>query len=133
MKAFALIRMDAGQPAVNFQDTPIHGYALASRVPGTNWGAYLVSGTGPQLLAFDALPQVLGILAFTRTGQHHWGPSMDNTIPQPTLTRLNAWLSNHNQPTIPPTWTYRQLIIAAFTRFNSHFDLDVLDVSEPGG
>ena len=131
MRAFALIRMTDGVPDLDPEATPYHGFVLCDRIPGTNWGAYLISGTGAQLLALDALPQCLGILAFTRSDERHWGPDMDNILPSAVRNKINSWLTPNGQPAIPIGWTYRRFIQALFRRLNPNFRLDAFDIAEP--
>ena len=134
MHAFALIRMTGGQP-----DLPqaLHdageqfNYVLCDRIPGTNWGAYLCAARPAVLSDLDALyAGFIGIVAVSSSGDVHWG-ELENPCADAVRTRLNTWLAEHNQPTIPEAWTNRQVVRAIYERANARFDLahfDVMDV-----
>lgn len=122
MKAFALARMAGGQPDIDPTVTPYHGYVLCDRIGNTGWGAYLFSGTGPQLVALDAHPQVVGIAAVTQ---------LDDQVGSAVRTKINSWLSNRGQPTIPAGWSNRRVVREIYKRANARFDLNNFDVAEP--
>lgn len=129
MKAFVLIRMRGGRPDIDFEQTPIPGYVLADQIRNTGWGAYLVSGTGVQLLALDALPQVVGIVAVTEDGNVKWG-ELENPVDANVRQKLNTWLSSQSHPTIPDGWSNRRVVREIYERANAHFDLDQFDIAE---
>jgi len=129
MKAFAIIRMSGGQPEINPETHPYHGYVLADVIPGTNYGAYLVSGTPGQLQDINSLSHVLGICGVTEDGNIRWA-ELDGVCAAQTRDRINTWLENHNHPTIPDGWTYRRIIKEIYKRANEHFDLDRFDISD---
>lgn len=128
MKAFFIIRMDSdNRPDLN--GMPYHGFVFCDQIG--QWGTYLVSGTGLQLKAIDALSHVYGICVVTESSDVRWG-ELDDVPTAAIRNRLNIWLTNHNQSMIPADWTARQIIRAIYRRFNEHFDLarfDVADVS----
>lgn len=126
-KLFAICQMEGGMPQVDFQATPVKGYVLADQIGG--FGAYLFSGTGPQLVALNALPQVVGIVAVTESGDTRWA-ELDGVIAAAVRTRLNTWLTARGYPTIPAGWTYRRVIEAVYKRLNDHFDLGWFDIAE---
>lgn len=126
-KLFALCQMSGGQPDVDFTATPVKGYVLCDQVGGH--GAYLFSGTGPQLVALNALAQVVGIVAVTESGETRWA-ELDGVIAPAVRTRLNTWLTARGHPNIPAGWTYKQTILAIFRRMNSNFDLGNFDVAD---
>lgn len=127
MKAFCIVRMVGGNPDIDFGTTPYTGYVHCASLGG--FGAYLFSGTKAQLIALDALPQVVGIVAVTEAGDVRWA-ELDGVIAEAIRTKLNTWLTNHDLPTIPEGWTYRQVVVAAYKRFNDRFDLDGFDVKD---
>ncbi len=129
MKAFALIEMEGGAPKIDPTATPYHGHVICDRIGSTGWGAYLISGTGPQLLAIDALPGVVGIMAVTESEGVKWG-ELDGVPLAAVRTKLNIWLMSRDQPTIPNDWTARQVVKAIFKRANTHFDLDKFDIAD---
>jgi hypothetical protein len=102
MKAFAIIRMQGGQPEIDPEATPFHGYVLCDQL--SQWGAYLVSGTPQQLQAINQLSHVYGICAVTESGDVRWA-ELDDIPVAAIRNKLNNWLQNHNQPTIPEDWT----------------------------
>lgn len=130
MKAFVITRMVSGQPDIDFEQFPIHGYVLAADLVG-NWGAYLFSGTGAQLSALDTAPNVYGIVAVTESGDVKW-PELEGVISSGARTKINNWVSSHYpaQPSIPAGWTYRRVIREIFTRMNKHFKLTHIDISD---
>jgi hypothetical protein len=119
--------MVGGAPDVDASATPYKGYVLCDQVGG--YGAYLFSGTGAQLTALNALPQVVGIVAVTENGGVKWA-ELDGTIAPAVRTKLNTWLTNRGYPTIPAGWSYRQVINAVYQRVNGRFSLDAFDVAD---
>lgn len=113
-------------PLVAGQD--YRGYVLADTLGGTH-GAYLFSGTGPQLVALNALATVTGIVAVTEAGGTRWA-ELDGTTAAGIRTKLNTFLTSKGQPTIPTGWTYRKVIETVFKRLNADFSLDAFDVAE---
>jgi len=126
-KLFAIVPIDGAFPAIDRSVTPYNGYILADQVG--NYGAYLFSGTGAQLIALNALPNVVGIVAVTQNGDVRWA-ELDGTITPAVRTKLNTWLTNRGYPSIPAGWTNRQVVDAVFKRINPNFDLDNFDIAE---
>jgi hypothetical protein len=126
-KMFALCQMSGGSPAVDFSATPIRGYVLCDQV--ASWGAYLFSGTGAQLTALAAVPEVVPIVAVTENGGTKWA-ELDGTIAPAVRTKLNTWLTNRGYPNIPAGWTYRRVVREIYERINPHFSLDNFDVAD---
>lgn len=126
---FAIARMVGGQPDIDQEATPIKGYVLCDQV--ANFGAYLFSGTGAQLSALDALPQVVGICAVTENGNVKWA-ELDGVVAAGVRTKLNTWITNnrHAWPLIPAGTAYRQILQVLYKRFNGKFDLSVIDVAD---
>ena len=127
MKAFAIIRMSGGQPEIDLETQPYHGYVLCDQLG--QWGTYLISGTGAQLQAINALSHVYGICAVTENSDVRWA-ELDDIPVAAIRNRLNTWLTNRDQPTIPADWTARRIVKAIYRRFNSHFDLNRFDVAD---
>lgn len=115
-----------GQPNVDFAATPVKGYCLGAHLGA--WGCYLLSGTGAQLVALNALPNVYGICAVTEAGVR-WA-ELDGVIAPAVRTRLNTWLTARGYPNIPVSWTYKQVVVAVYKRLNDRFDLDRFDVMD---
>lgn len=133
MKALALVKMMGGSPDVDWNLYPVHGYVLGAIIPNSNWGAYIVSGTGAQLTALDTSPDVVGIAAIDEKGTGlRWSQQIDNTIPAGVRNRINTWISNNypNAPTVPAGATYRQVVLGIFKRANVHFDIDSFDIQD---
>ena len=126
-KLFCIVPMVGGAPNVDASLTPYRGYVLCDRVG--NFGAYLFSGTGAQMTALNALPQVVGLVVVTESGNTKWA-ELDNPISTVVRTRLNTWLTGRGYPTIPTGRTYRQVIDAVYKRLNERFDLSNFDVAE---
>lgn len=135
MKAFALIRMSSGQPDLPqaLRDSgETFNYVLCDRIPTTNWGAYLCAARGAVIQALDAdYNGFVGIVAVTEAGGIRWG-ELDNPCAGQVRTRLNAWLEQRNQPTIPEAWTNRRVVRAIYRRANAHFDLAQIDILDVG-
>ena len=124
--------MTDGQPDLPAQAQGLVNYVLCDRIPGTNWSAYLVAATGAVLQALDTQwDGFIGIVAVSEGDDTvHWG-ELENPCADAVRTRLNTWLTQHNQPTIPPAWTNRQVVRAIYERANAHFDLaqfSIMDV-----
>jgi len=129
MKAFAICKMVGGYPEIDQNVTPYKGHVLAAQL-NENWGCYLISGTGHQLLAIDALPGVYGICAVTENENVKWG-ELDEIMDPDKRTRINTWLANNDYPTIPAGWTSKQVVMAIYKRMNANFDLyasDIIDI-----
>ncbi len=116
---FAVCTMEGGSPKIDTSVTPYHGHVLSGQLG--QYGAYLFSGTNAQLIALNALPNVIGIVAVTNNGDVHW-TELDNTIAAGVRTKLNTWLTNNGKPTIPAGWTNRQVILALFRHLRPSFD-----------
>jgi hypothetical protein len=127
-KLFCIIPMSGGAPSVDFSATPLNGYVLADQIG--QFGAYLVSGSAAQLVALNALPNVVGIVAVTEAGNVRWA-ELDGVIAPAVRTKLNTFLTARGWPTIPAGVTYRVVIRAAFKRFNASFEIEGMDISEP--
>ncbi len=127
MHGFAICKKAGGLPDIDFEATPVFGYTLGGVVG--QFGAYLFSGTAAQLTALNALPQVIGICALTTAGDVRWA-ELDGKIATAVRTKLNTWLTARGYPTIPTTWTYRQVVKAIYERMNNHFDLGGIDVAD---
>lgn len=127
-KAFALIRMVGGSPDIG--ELPYFGYVLCDRIGATNWGAYLISGTGAQLSAIDALPSVMGIVAVTQAGDVRWA-ELDDNIAGAARTKLNNWLTARFRPTIPAGWTNRRVVREIYQAANAHWNLASFDIRGP--
>jgi len=114
---------------IDREDTPYHGYVRLAGDPIGQWYGYLVSGTGPQLLALDALDNVEGLVAVrTGDGGLHW-PEED--MEANLRVRLNTWLTNRGYETFPEGLTYKQWVIRLFRLFNKDFTLNRFSVKEP--
>lgn len=124
---FAVVSVSSGAPEIDAQTTPYRGYVHCGG--NANWGAYLISGTGAQLVAINALPNVYGICAVTKSGNVIWA-ELDNTIPAGVRTRLNTWLTARGFATIPAGWTNRQVVRAIFQRLRVDFEIGQEDVAD---
>lgn len=130
MKAFALIRMDNGQPDLPPAAQGLVNYTLCDRIGGTNWGAYLCAATGPVLQSLDEdYNGFIGIVAVTDDGDVHWG-ELDNPCAETVRARINTWLEAHNHPTIPGGWTNRRVVREIYRRANDRFDLSCFDIMD---
>jgi len=130
MHAFALIRMTDGQPDLPAQAQGRVNWVLCDRIPTTNWGAYLVAATGPDLQALDTQwAGFIGVVAVSDDGDVRWG-ELENPCADAVRDRLNTWLEAHNQPTIPEAWTNRQVVRAIYERANAHFDLQQFSIMD---
>ena len=107
-------------------------WVLCDRIPTTNWGAYLVAATGPDLQALDTQwAGFVGIVAVSESGEVRWG-ELENPCAEDVRARINAWLEARGQPTIPEQWTNRQVVRAIYERANAHFDLSTFDIMDVG-
>lgn len=126
-KGFAITTMVGGAPNIDFTVTPVHGFALCDQVAG--FGAYLFSGTNVQLLALNALPNVMGLCIVTEDANVKWA-ELDGVIAPAVRTKLNVWLTARGFVNVPAGMTYRAVITAVYQRLNSHFDLSGFDIAE---
>ncbi len=129
IKAFVLMRMIGGQPNIDFKETPIHGRAhIPTNLPG-DWGAFLVSGSGAQLLDLQDLSNVIGIVAVTEDENTHWG-ELDGLVDSGIMIKLNNWIGNNHPswPRVKAVHTYRKIIKELFSRLNINFKLSTIDV-----
>lgn len=117
--------MTGGVPDIDATATPYKGYVLCDTLG--SWGAYLVSASGAQLTAINALPAVVGIVAVTENGVK-WA-ELDGTIAAGVRTNINNWLTNRGITNIPSGWSYRQVINAIYNRFNNRFDINSMDIT----
>ena len=128
-KMFAIAPMSGGQPDTSplVAGTDYRGYVFCDQIG--NFGAYLFSGTGAQLIALNALPSVIGLVAVTDNGNVRWA-ELDDLFPNATRTRINTWLTNRGLQTIPAGWTNRRVVREIFERLNDKFSLDSFDVAD---
>jgi len=127
-KLFCAIKEHSrGEPQVDWEQFPQVSQCHCESVG--EWGLYLLAGTGAQLSALNALPEVVGIVAVTESGETKWA-ELDGVIAAGVRTRLNAWLSARGHPTIPEDWTYRRVVEAVFKRAHERFDLNSFDLAE---
>lgn len=130
MKAFVLMRMTNGTPDLPAQADGKINYVLCDRIPDTAWGAYLVSASGPDLLDLDQQwSGFVGIVAVSDSGDVHWG-ELENPCPDVTRNKINGWLSARDLPTIPESWSNRQVVRAIFKRANVIFEITGINVSD---
>jgi hypothetical protein len=120
-RMYALAQMDNGFPKVNAVATPYYGYQHLVTIGATGWGLYQFSGTGAQLLAINALPEVVGLCGRTDSGAVVWSEGND-AIEDGVRTKLNNWLSARGLPTIPAGTTKKQVVLAIARRVLSDFD-----------
>lgn len=123
---FAICRMNGGLPDINTAITPVKGWAHCDTIG--NQGAYLFSGTGAQLIALNALPQVVGLVAMTDSGIK-WA-ELDGVISVAVRNKINTWLSARGLQTIPAGWTYKRTLLEIYRRFNERFDIDGIFVTD---
>lgn len=126
MKAFTFIK---NMDSIDREATPFHSFIRVAGPGIGNWYPYLISGTGPQLTALNALSNVEGIVAVTENGDVKW-VELDEQVASAVRARLNTWLDSRGLPNIPADWTYRRLVREVYQQFNSHFDLDSFDVMD---
>ncbi len=129
MKAFAIIKMTGGHPAIDATATPYTGFTFCDSIG--QWGGYIVSGTGAQLRAIDDLTDVYGICVVTQDGDKHW-PELNNVMATAIRNRLNTWLTARGFSNIPTNWTNKQVILAIFRRLNVDFNINNFDVTDGG-
>ena len=129
MWALGLIKTDGGGiPKIDVQATPYHGHIFIGSIAG--WGAYLISGTGPQLSAINALPEAVGIAVMTVDADGTQWKELDSTVTLAVRTKLNTWLTNNGYPTIPAGWTNRRVVLELFRRLNPNFFIEKEFVSD---
>ena len=127
---FCLIRMAGSDPELDRAVTPFHGVVKCGTGDvNRQWAAYLVSGTGAELVAIDALPQVVGIVGVSKNGDVRWG-ELDGMIAPAKRTEISTWLAARGFPTIPAGWTYKQVVLAIYKRLSPDYKLDTTDVEE---
>ncbi len=124
-KMLTLIQQIGGSPQLDPVVTPYRGYSLGGQAG--NWGLYVLSGTGPQLTAINALAQVIGLVTVTGTGVLRW-PELDSVVTTTIRTRVNTWVAARGWPTIPAGWTYRQIVQAILQRMGFDDSLRIWDV-----
>lgn len=112
MRAYALIRMEGGQPALG--DSTLRGYCLgASR---RDWGMYMIAGTGAQLQHVNDLPlsDFVGICTIANIGE---------VVTPAVRTNLNTWADAKfpSLPTLPAGWTNDQVVRELYQRANAHY------------
>ena len=120
MKAFALCTQVGGMPILGDPPLPCTGWVQCGTIG--QFGGYLFSGTAAQLIAINALANVIGLVAMTETGDVRWA-ELDGNLPAALRTRLNTFLTARGWPTIPTGWTYRQTVVEIFKRLNDRWDL----------
>jgi hypothetical protein len=113
-KAYCIAKIVNGQPAWVESELDFRAYAMRCRKG--NWGIYAVSGTGAQLVAIDAHPDVYGICTFNNIDE-----VMDSTL----RANLNQFILDkgiHDTWQIPEDWTARQVFRKIVEYFNLRCD-----------
>jgi hypothetical protein len=133
MKLFAIIRMAGGQPELDQEQTPYHGYVFCDQIQQGihQWGAYLVSGTEEQLQAIVALSHVYELCTVTEDEDAHW-PELEDEVDGNVRGRLNGFLRGANKPDVPPGLSNRSTVEQVYGDFNPRFDLARFDVADVG-
>jgi hypothetical protein len=127
MRAFGFIKETVpGQPAFDRETYPYHGHAHCASLG--EWGAYLISGTRPQLTAINALPEVVGICLISKG--EDWA-EIESLITAATRTKINNWLTARDLQPIPSGWTNRRVVVEIFKRLHNQFDLNNFWIAEP--
>jgi hypothetical protein len=108
MRAYAIILMQAGQPAA---DMSAVSFCLGAH--HGDYGMYLVAGTGAALTALAGQANVWRICTWAE---------LDNSIGAARRTAINNWLSARGWPNIPAGMTYRQVVAAVYRRANPAWD-----------
>lgn len=136
MKAFALVRMENGQPDLPpalVESGEAFNYVLCDRIGGTGWGAYLCAARATVLQTLDEqYAGFIGIVGVTEGGEVHWG-ELESLCSDAVRDRLNAWLEARDLPAIPLGWSNAQVVREIYERANAHFDLahfDIVDLQE---
>src|SRR3990167_3098181 len=103
---FAICDMTGGLPNIP-ASTPVHGWAHFDSLG--QYGAYLFSGTAPQLAALNALPNVVGLAVMTGKADNEkdW-LELDTVIAAGVRTKINNWLTARGYPTIPTSWANKK-------------------------
>jgi len=127
-KAFLVSTISNGIP--NFSDLPHTGNVLCAKTPGGGYGIYVVTGTGAQLVAINALPHVIGLCSVTEGGGDGRWPELEDVILPAVRTKLNTWLTARGYPNIPAGWTYRHVIREICQRLNEFYEIENTDVLE---
>jgi hypothetical protein len=128
MRAFGLIKMSGGVPAVDFSTYPVYGYVhIGSAGSGAyKYGAYIVSGTVAQLQALAGLADVYPICVLQKDDPD---ASLDAAITTARRNKLNTLIGEINTrfpavdlPAIPAGATCRQVIRGLFRRFHLRWE-----------
>ncbi len=135
MRAFMIIKSIGGIPIINTTDpmgaayTPCHGWVHCAHYQ--DWTLYLLSGTGPQLLAIAALPATRVVpLCLVSTNESDRFPELRDTVLAATRTKLNTWATARGLPTIPAGATYLQILNTIAKRLNPDFAVESHDVAD---
>jgi len=125
MWAMALVKMAGGMPVIDQAVTPYHGHLLIGKAG--DWGAYMISGKPAELTALNALPEVVGICTMTESGSGYsvvkWA-ELSKPITAAMRTKLNTYLTSKGLPTVPSSWSNRQVVETVFKRLNPDFRFD---------
>ena len=117
---FAICDMIGGLPNIP-ASTPVKGWAHFDSLG--QYGAYLFSGTAAQLVALNALPNVVGLVAMMGKADNdkEW-LELDGAIAPAVRTKINNWLTARARPTIPAGQTYKQVVRTIFRHFHATAD-----------
>ena len=118
---YAVVKMQGGTPVVDTELAPYHGFVHIAQKG--NYGVYLFSGTGAELVEVGKLPTVVPLVGMTDDGISKYTELSDTIIPY-VRNKANAWLTELELPLIPEGWTYRQLLTKL---------VDVFEVTDIGG
>ena len=123
MRAYALIRITGGQPALG--ELEISGYVIgASRA---DWGMYMIKGTAEQLLAVNALPLSDFVGICIKADEFE-------VVTLTVRANLNTWADAEfpSLPTLPVGWTNEQVIRELYKRANAHYVHETFGLVEEG-
>lgn len=101
--------------------TGYRGFVHVGNLPGA-YAVYIITGSGAQLTGIDGHANTVGGALVTGDGVR-WS-QLDEPLEAGLRTKLNAWLTAREMPTVGPNFTLLQLV----RRAAAHFDYGTHDV-----
>ena len=104
--------------------TGYSGFVYVGNLPGA-YAAYVITGTGAQLLAIQGHANFLVGVQVTE-GADRWA-ELRATLPAGVRAQINNWRSNNGQGPVPAGTTWLQVIRFAANHFDLAGNFDVFD------
>lgn len=132
-KAFAIVSMTGGAPAIDAAAIALVGYTTCGYLPDMTYGLYLASGKSAVLTQLAALPNVYPIAVVTEPQGAPRCPELDEELTTARRNKLNGLLATLGYNNIPAGWTCGRALKAIMNRMQPAWTVEGTHVLAPVG